>query len=209
LKELGTEVNLVNKKENFNFLMNSVFSVKGNTLDEYSIFNLTNSLNVYFGHHFEEWVDNSNFVLPTKFFFESSAVHVNLLGILDDYVSSYYNYVVPGTKDDFDLFRFFFYHLNINWNFNKKDFSKNIYPYDQFLFTKYPFILFKENEDGLLIDSLYNFNLNTFFNSYINDFYLSNTVNENSFSMLVSSKKFTLKNDFRYLFNLDFNKWIF
>ena len=201
--ELAKKTNFINKTLNIN--ANTLFSwyVKGKDLIHNFIFN-NSSIRVYTGHHADRLFDFANFIIPLKFFFESSCVYINLLGTINDHRVLYYSYIIPTAKEDFRFIKILFKKFGIKFTWTKDRLITNLYPRN-YIYLKYNLIKTK------ILSSMYkiNINKNYFFNSFLNDFYLSIDINEFSYSMLQASKKLTFKNDFNYIFYLNFNKWIF
>lgn len=205
LKELGhTNFGVSNRAMNYNELNKpfASFNFGGGLVSHIrtSVFNL----GCYLGHHGGDFLKSFNLILPVKFFYEKSLSYINTEGYAQkighlkiDY--RYHN--IKSEKKILDIFGKLLnmrpYQLNIEKSYsvdnvlpNYSGFAKNNF------FLKLP---------------IYNFSLRTsnfvkkFFSvsvpSSINDFFLSDYVSSNSITMSLCSKKFTLYNDFVYMYS--------
>jgi len=195
ISHLTVNYNELNKPfASFNFGGSFISNIKT------SVFNLR----CYLGHHGGDFLKSFNLILPVKFFYEKSLSYINAEGYAQkighlkiDY--RYHN--IKSEKKILDIFGKLLnirpYQLNIEKLYNVGNIlpnysgsSKNSF------FLKLP---------------IYNFNLRAlsfiknFFSvsisSSINDFFLSDYVSSNSVTMSLCSKKFTLYNDFIYMYS--------
>ena len=205
LKELGyvdnktsyyiTNYNELNKPfASFNFGGGSISNIRT------SIFNLS----CYFGHHGGDFLKSFNLVLPIKFFYEKSLSYINTEGYAQkighlkiDY--RYHN--IKSEKKILDIFGKLFNIKSYQLNIEKLYLVDNVLPNysgsaKNNFFLKLPIYSFSIKISSF-VKKFFSANLP----SSINDFFLSDYVSNNSITMSLCSKKFTLYNDFVYIYS--------
>lgn len=162
------------------------------------------NLNCYLGHHGGSFLKAFNLILPVKFFYEKSLSYINTEGYIQKtgFLKIDYRYHhIKSEKKILDIFGKIFsissYKLNLEKFYN----INNLVPgYIGFVknnfFRELPIYNFHIKKISFMKQFFY---MNVF--SFINDYYLSDYVSSNSITMSLCSRKFTLFNDFIYIYN--------
>lgn len=160
------------------------------------------NLSCYLGHHGGNFLKSFNLILPVKFFYEKSLSYINTEGYFQKagFLKIDYKYhYIRSEKRILDIFGKMF---NINsYMLNLEKFYKlnNIIPgYGEFLknnfFTK--LFISRFSIKSIFLKNFFFMNIS----SSINDYFLSDHVSNNSITMSLCSKKFTIFNDFIYIY---------
>lgn len=165
-----------------------------------SVFNL----GCYLGHHGGDFLKSFNLILPVKFFYEKSLSYINTEGYAQkighlkiDY--RYHN--IKSEKKILDIFGKILnmkpYRLNVEKAYSVDNLLPNYNgPAGNNFFLKLPIYRFGVKTCSS-IKKFFSMNVP----SSINDFFLSDYVSSNSITMSLCSKKFTLYNDFIYMYS--------
>lgn len=207
---LINEINLTLKKFKFNLNVSNFLENIYNT--GYSEFNINllnfkkNKLLIYQSHHYDYFSEISTILLPVKFFYEKSFFYINLLGIVSNYKYLNYRYLLKYVKEEYKILKLLGEKFRIKITELYEDFFYKFVP------KTYKNIFY----NLIIFDINYNFNidLNSFilnknFISFINNFYMSDSVSKNSFTMINLNKFLTIINDYIYIFFFNYNKWVF
>lgn len=165
-----------------------------------SLFNLS----CYLGHHGGDFLKSFNLILPVKFFYEKSLSYINTEGYVQKIGHLKIDYRYHNIKSEKKILDIFGKLLNI------KSYRLNIeklYDVDSILpnygrssknnfFLKLPLYSFNMKISGF-VKKFFSMNIP----SSVNDFFLSDYVSSNSITMSLCSKKFTLYNDFVYMYS--------
>eukprot|EP01089_Gocevia_fonbrunei_P001712 TRINITY_DN115_c0_g1_i12.p1 TRINITY_DN115_c0_g1~~TRINITY_DN115_c0_g1_i12.p1 ORF type:complete len:408 (-),score=43.88 TRINITY_DN115_c0_g1_i12:1605-2828(-) len=160
------------------------------------------NLSCYFGHHGGNFLKAFNLILPVKFFYEKSLSYINTEGYFQKigFLKIDYKYhYIKSEKKILDIFGKVF---NIDsYRLNLEKFYKigNVIPeYDKFSKNNFFIKFFVYNFYIKLVSLKHFFFINS--SSTINDYFLSDYVSSNSVTMSLCSKKFTVFNDFIFIF---------
>jgi hypothetical protein len=165
-----------------------------------STFNLV----CYLGHHGGSFLKAFNLILPVKFFYEKSLSYINTEGYIQKtgFLKIDYRYHhIKSEKKILDIFGKIFNIDSYKSNLEKFYNINNLIPgYTGFIKNNFFKKLFVYNFRIKKIDSIKQFfHMNVF--SFVNNYYLSDYVSSNSVTMSLCSRKFTLFNDFIFIYN--------
>jgi hypothetical protein len=202
LKEVGLSPvsKLISNPARYSFMHNNFMS------EVYIKYKNKYALKVFFGHHFAQYVKSYNIIFPIKFFNEKPISYINLEGYMN-YVDLTFDYKYSSIKKETDLvdvigrlFNIDRYHNNFEKLYNKDYLIPSFSKYKTKIAAAHRllnnFYIKKYDGGGTKFNYIYILNLN----SYITDFFLSDIVSRVSSTMSICSKKFTLWNDFIYLY---------
>lgn len=199
------EINLAENSFNKNLIMKSYLLNNFSSLFNNYILNKF-SIKSFFGHHFFDSAKNYNLIMPIKFYNEKPLAYINLEGyinLLDVSLLDYKYSIIKKESDLLDIIGRFFNINSFNNNLEKYYNFNKIIPYFNYLKEIKILYFFKPIDAYNNIFILKNFYKTYFLNAWseITDFYFSDPVSKVSSTMSICSKRFTLLNDFIYMFS--------
>lgn len=210
-KILNFEINsIINTKNFFNNNNKMLFlkpSILYNIDFDSFLFNILKNKNhffIYQGHHGDYFIKHSNLILPSKIFIEKSNLFINCEGYFNLFFYSYFTYYLSNIRNTLSILKILMNLLNsFNFynDFNKIFFELNkispIFLLNNFDYKKNIIQFYNNFNNNKFLNIQINFNLFFFL---INNFYIFDSISKFSVIMSLCSKKYTIKNDFKFNF---------
>ena len=209
------ELNLIKNfsKYNFNstiiYLYNFFYNINNDQL-KLNMKRSKYSFDLYQGSQGDYFIKYSKLIFPTKLFIEKSSIFINNEGLLQNLQHFFFKYTFKTIKYDTNIFYMLMDLCKITYICNDFNVNQNlITSLNQispiFLITETSYYLTIWGKNSNFYSYFINFKfINIVLNSLINNFYLTNSISRNSKVLSICSKFFTVYNDFKYIYLINF-----